>query len=203
MKFSKFFSQLQEAPWYRAFLNPVIDEIGTKGKLLDIGTGSGKLLQILVEEKGIECVGVDTNSDMLAEAASKLKNTKVELVEITPNEKLPFADNTFAYISICSVLFHMKKEDIDKMLDDSRQLLKEKGKIIVLTPTGGGSILKLTRHFFSLKNRGAYVWYRATKKRARRWTEENHLAEYAKKHQLKYKREFVMHGFVQLEVIYK
>jgi hypothetical protein len=41
MSFSTFFSTLQEAPWYRSFINPVIDEINTSGKLLDIGTGSG------------------------------------------------------------------------------------------------------------------------------------------------------------------
>ena len=74
MKFSKFFSNLQEAPWYRAFLNPVIDQIGTEGKLLDIGTGSGKLIQILATEKGLDCVGVDTDSNMLTEAKEKLKN---------------------------------------------------------------------------------------------------------------------------------
>lgn len=51
MKFSKFFSNIQEKPWYRQFLNPVISEIEQEGKLLDIGTGSGKLLQILATEK--------------------------------------------------------------------------------------------------------------------------------------------------------
>ena len=51
MKFSKFFSNLQEAPWYRQFLNPVIDEINDNSKLLDIGTGSGKMMEILISEK--------------------------------------------------------------------------------------------------------------------------------------------------------
>jgi ubiquinone/menaquinone biosynthesis C-methylase UbiE len=201
MKFSKFFSNLQEAPWYRSFLNPVINEIGTEGKLLDIGTGSGKLLEILATENGINCTGVDTNSDMLTEAKKKLGNINAELIEITPNAKLPFENSNFDYITICSVLFHLKKEDIDGMLKDSLQLLKKEGKIIILTPTGSGNILKLTKHFFSIKNRGVYIWYRATKKRAQLWTDENYLAEYASQHNLKYKREIVMNGFAQLEVI--
>ena len=135
MKFSKFFSNLQEAPWYQSFLDPVINEIGTKGKLLDIGTGSGKLIQILSNENGIDCIGVDTNPEMLAEAKVKLRSIKAELIEITPNEKLPFENKSFDYITICSVLFHLKKEDIDNMLLDSYQLLKENGKLIILTPT--------------------------------------------------------------------
>ena len=201
MKFSKFFSNLQEAPWYQSFLDPVINEIGTKGKLLDIGTGSGKLIQILSNENGIDCIGVDTNPEMLAEAKVKLRSIKAELIEITPNEKLPFENKSFDYITICSVLFHLKKEDIDNMLLDSYQLLKENGKLIILTPTGKGNILKLTNHFFSFKNRSIYIWYRSTKKRAKRWTNENYLSEYALKHKLKYKREVVMDGFAQLEII--
>ena len=201
MKFSKFFSNLQEAPWYRTFLDPVINEIGTNGKLLDIGTGSGKLIQILSNENGIDCIGVDTNPEMLAEAKVKLRNIKTELIEISPNDKLPFDNNSFDYITICSVLFHLKKEDIDSMLLDSRRLLKEKGKLIILTPTGKGNILKLTKHFFSFKNRSVYIWYRSTKKRAKKWTNKNYLAEYALKHNLKYKREVVMNGFAQLEII--
>ena len=201
MGFSKFFSNLQEAPWYRSFLNPVINEIGTKGKLLDVGTGSGKLIQILSTEIGMDCTGVDTNPEMLAEAKKKLRNINAELIEISPNANLPFENNSFDYITICSVLFHLKRENIDNMLKDSLQLLKKEGKIIILTPSGKGNILKLTKHFFSLKNRSVYIWHRATKNRSLLWTDENYLAEYALKHNLNYKRELVMNGFAQLEII--
>jgi len=201
MKFSKFFSNLQEAPWYRSFLNPVINEIDTKGKLLDIGTGSGKLIQILSIENDMDCTGVDTDVEMLAEAKKKLRNINTELIEITPNAKLPFENNSFEYITICSVLFHLKKEDLDNMLKNSLQLLKKKGKIIILTPTGNGNIFKLTKHFFSFKNRSVYIWYRATKNRAQLWTDENYLKEFTVKHNLNYKREIVMNGFAQVEII--
>lgn len=203
MKFSKFFSNLQEAPWYRSFLNPVINSIGISGKLLDIGTGSGKLIQIVSDEKGIYCTGVDTDADMLAEAKKKLKNTNAELIEIAPNAKLPFEKNSFEYITICSVLFHLKKEDIDSMLKDSLQLLKKDGVILILTPTGKGNIFKLTKRFFSFKNRSVFIWYRATKSRALLWTRENYLREYALRNNLDYKRELVMKGFAQLEIIKK
>lgn len=114
---------------------------------------------------------------------------------------MPFKNNSFEYITICNVLFHLKKEDIDNMLKDSMNLLKENGKILILTPTGRGNILKLTKYFSSSKNSSIYIWYRATKNRARLWTDENYLAEYALKNNLKYKREFVMNDFAQLEII--
>lgn len=201
MNFSTFFSNIQESPWYRKFLNPVINEIGITGTLLDIGTGSGKMIQILSYEKGISSIGVDKNAEMLAEAKIKLKGTNTELVEIVPNEKLPFANNSFDYITICSVLFHLEKDGMNLMLKDSERLLKESGKIIVLTPTGKGGLLKLTRHFFSLKNLSIYVWYTATKKRAKLWAQQNYLKEYAAKSNLHYSSEIVMNGFAQLEIL--
>jgi len=201
MKFSKFFTHLQEAPWYRSFLNPVINEIESNTNLLDIGTGSGKMLEILSTEKTVSCVGTDTSTDMLKEAKGKLKNTDTKLHLIVPGEALPFEQNSFDYVTICSVLFHLNKEDIDNILKDSLKLLKDSGKIIILTPTGKGDILKLTKHYFSLKNSSVYIWYHATKRRASLWTNENYLAEYTSKNDLNYKREIVMNGFAQLEIM--
>ena len=161
------------------------------------------MLQILTTENGIECTGVDTNEHMLTEANKKLGNINVNLVKIELNQKLPFDNKSFDYVTICSVLFHLKKEDIDNMLQDSLSLLKDQGKVIVLTPTGKGSYLKLTRHYFSIKNSGIYIWYKSTKKRAKIWNKENYLAEYAAKNNLKYKSKVVMNGFAQLEVLSK
>jgi len=201
IKFSKFFSILQEATWYRSFLNPVINEVETNSTLLDIGTGSGKLIQILSNEKGVECTGVDTNSDMLKEAKSKLKNNVIKLLEIEPNKKLPFKDQSFDYVTICSVLFHLNDENKDLMLQDSTRLLKENGKIIVLTPTGIGNFFSLTKHFFSLKNIGVFIWFFATRNRAKLWSKENYLEEYSLKNKLFYSSKIVMNGFARLEVI--
>ncbi len=203
MKFSKFFSKLQEAPWYRQFLNPVLDEIENDSTLLDIGTGPGKMLGILISEKNVTVTGTDTSADMLKEAKEKLRNTNVKLHHIPAGKLLPFKKNSFDYVTICSVLFHMKKTEIDAMLKDSLQVLKDDGKIIILTPTGKGNLIQLTRHFFSLKNKGIYVWYRATKKRAKLWSKTQYLKQFASKNKLNYKSQTVMHSFAQLEIINK
>jgi ubiquinone/menaquinone biosynthesis C-methylase UbiE len=203
MKFSKFFSNLQEAPWYRKFLDPVIHEIKPDSSLLDIGTGSGKMLEIIYHKKSVTGVGTDTNADMLQEAEAKLKNTNAKLHLVNAGEKLPFKKESFDYVTICSVLFHMKENEIDDMLMDSLQVLKDNGKIIILTPTGKGNLITLSRHYFSLKNKGIYVWYRATKNRATLWSKNQYLKEFASKNKLKYESRIVMHGFAQLEIINK
>jgi len=203
MKFSKFFSNIQETTWYRSFLNPVINEITTNGKLLDIGTGAGKLIQILSTEKEIKCIGVDTNSDMLIEAKKKLRNTNAELHKIKPNTKLPFNNNSFDYITICNVLFHLKKESIDYMIKDALRLLKKEGKIIILTPTGKGNLLTLSKNYFSIKNLSIYIWFYATRNRAGPWTKSKYLEQYSNLNSLHYTTKIVMNGLAQLEVIHK
>jgi ubiquinone/menaquinone biosynthesis C-methylase UbiE len=70
---NSFFSNVQEAPWYVEFLEPVVSQIPPFTKVLDIGTGSGKLLQLLLNEKNSDCTGIDTSESMLAEAEKKLK----------------------------------------------------------------------------------------------------------------------------------
>lgn len=201
MSFSKFFSNIQEANWYRSFLNPVINEIGTRGKLLDIGTGSGKLIQILSNESGISCIGVDTNVEMLKEAKIKLKESNVSLFKVEVDKKMPFENNSFNYITICSVLFHLKKESIDFMLKDAQRLLAKDGKIIILTPTGKGSISTLLKHYFSLRNLSIYIWFYTTRNRARAWANNKYLKQYAIENKWNYKSKIVMNGFTQLEIL--
>ncbi len=69
--------------------------------------------------------------------------------------------------------------------------------------TGNNNIIQLSKHFFSFKNTSIYVWYKATKKRAKLWEKNKHLLNYTSKHKLKYKTEIVMNGFAQLEIITK
>lgn len=201
MKFSTFFSGIQETPWYRSFLNPVIGEIVTTGTLLDIGTGTGKLIQILTTEKDIECVGIDTSDEMILEAQKKLGKGKTKLFSVKPNTNYPFKDGTFDYITICNVLFHLNSNGVNHILNESKRLLKDGGKIIVLTPTGDGGFIALSRNYFSFRNISIYIWYYATKNRAGPWAKKEYLKYFSKSHNLKYKKKVVMNGFAQLEVI--
>ncbi len=203
MKFSTFFSNVQESPWYRHFLNPVIDEIPNNTHILDIGTGTGKMLEILSKEKNVSCIGADTSADMLHEAKEKLINTDTKLYLIKAGKTLPFKQDSFDYITFCSVLFHLKNDAMVKLLADAMKLLKNNGVIIVHTPTGTGGLLKLTKCYFSIKNSSMYLWYHLTKKRAMRWTDDEYISKYAREQNLNYERKLVMNGFAQIEIIKK
>lgn len=203
MAFSKFFSGIQEAPWYREFLDPVTGEIENKSKILDIGTGSGKLLQVLFFEKQVKGIGTDTSPEMLKEAAKKLKDTEAELIQTLPNAALPFENASFDYVTICNVLFLLPTKDTGNLLQEALRVLKEKGKIIVLSPTGSGGFWKLSKRYFSSKNLSIYIWYYATGKRAGEWKKKQHLYRFSRINKLDYSEKKVLNGFAQLEIVKK
>lgn len=204
MKFSTYFTKLQEQPWYRQFLNPVINEIPSGSNVLDIGTGSGKLLQLLFKEKQITGIGIDTDSSMLIEAKKKLVNTDILLYKVQAGQDYPFENESFDCITICSVLFNLKEKKIlTELLSESLRVLKKNGKLIILTPTGKKGIINLTKHFFSFKNKGIYIWYIATKNSAKRWTKEQYLKKYSYQEKISYKKSETLKGFGQIEILTK
>jgi len=138
---------------------------------------------------------------MLDEARDKIKGTNIKLFKIEPGEPLQFDDNRFDTVSYCNVLFHLKHDAIDQLLMESKRVLRDNGQIIVLTPTGKGNLLKLTSKYFSPKNMGIYVWYRSTKNKSLKWSKEQYLEKYAQKKKLSYKKEIIMHGFAQIEIL--
>ncbi len=203
MNFSNFFSYIQETPWYFQFLSPVVDEIDNHTKLLDIGTGSGKLLQLAVSEKNVNAIGIDTNESMLKEATKKVQNTGIKLLKIEAADTYPFNDNSFDVITICNVLFNLNQQAVDHILTESVRLLKDQGRIIVLTPTGKGNFFTLTKSYFSLKNLSIYIWFYATRNRAGPWTDKKQLIAFSENHKLNYKQKIILKGFTQVETLTK
>ncbi len=189
MKFSNFFSHIQEAPWYHEFLNPVVNQVDDHTKLLDIGTGSGKLLQMVSSTKEVNCIGVDTDAEMLKEA------------KINATGKYPFDTASFDVITICNVLFNLHQDTVNHVLTETLRLLKKGGKIVVLTPTGKGNLFTLSKSYFSIKNLSIYIWYYVTRNRAGPWTERKLLLKFSKKHSIKYRQKIILKGFAQIEIL--
>jgi ubiquinone/menaquinone biosynthesis C-methylase UbiE len=199
--FSRFFSQVQESPWYQEYLNPVVEEINHQSQVLDIGTGSGKLIQRLFLEKSADCIGTDSNLEMLHEAELKLNGIPAKLIHIKRGENFPFQEKSFAVICLCNVLFNLNNADQDFLLQQCLTLLKSDGKIIVLSPSGRGSILNLILKFFQNENKSIGLWYALTKKRALDWTVSKKLQLFSEKNGLRYTNRLVFYDFGHLEII--
>lgn len=107
-------------------------------KLLDIGSGTGYLINLLSEKHEAQYTGLDLSPNMIKVANEKnIKNaTFIEGV----SDNLPFEDNTFDVVT-CSQSFH-HYPDTDKALKEAYRVLKPNG-IYIISDTGVGPLKKV------------------------------------------------------------
>ena len=102
-------------------------------KLLDIGCGTGYLIDMLTKSHEAEFTGLDLSPEMIKQANNKnIKNAK--FLEGRSDE-IPFENNTFDIIT-CSQSFH-HYPDTDKSMQEARRILKP-GGLYILSDTGVG-----------------------------------------------------------------
>jgi ubiquinone/menaquinone biosynthesis C-methylase UbiE len=201
MSFANYFSSVQETAWYGDYLQAVVERIPENSSVLDIGTGSGKLLHMLAQKSSMQLIGTDTDTQMLEEAMKKLAGFRADLHHVKPGNNLNFKNNSFDYITLCNVLFLLDNQGVNHLLEESLRVLKENGRILILHPSGNRSYNKLIKTYFSLSNRSILVWYTATKHRARSWTNRNMASIFSESKALNYEHYDTLNGFAQLEII--
>ena len=118
-----------QVKYYRKILNKIREEVDITQykRVLDLGCGTGALLYVL-QDLGIEVVGVDPSSGMLKQAGRKLEGTEVELIKISPSERLPFDDDSFDLVISSYVLHGLKPKEREKLYKELCRV--SKGKII-------------------------------------------------------------------------
>ncbi|AWI25107.1 class I SAM-dependent methyltransferase [Flavobacterium pallidum] len=95
----------------------------SKGKLLDIGAGTGDFL-LAAKNDGWDITGIEPNA--------KAKNTAEQKgVRFTENEQA-IADSTFDVITMWHVLEHVP--DVKKQISELHRLIKPKGTVVIAVP---------------------------------------------------------------------
>lgn len=109
---------------------------GRIGRLLDIGTGTGRLLEVLAPRVE-QALGVDASKAMLALARARLARADLSHCAVRQADmyRLPFADATFDAAILQMVLHHA---------DDPAQALAEAARI--LAPDGLIVVVDLAQH---------------------------------------------------------
>jgi ubiquinone/menaquinone biosynthesis C-methylase UbiE len=112
-------------------------------KVLDIGFGTGWVLERLVQLVGVHNItyGLDYSEGMKKVALRNLEkkglDRSVELV--TANVKsMPYPDNSFDVVFISFVLDLLQQEDIPRALTEIKRVLKPDGRLIVVSMTKQG-----------------------------------------------------------------
>jgi demethylmenaquinone methyltransferase / 2-methoxy-6-polyprenyl-1,4-benzoquinol methylase len=136
----------QDAAWRRMVADEVMAaraQRGTLKEVLDVGTGTGRLAQAVLErDPSAHVVGVDFTYDMLHRAPTELELAAADAL------KLPFGDERFDAVVSGFVVRNLA--DVRSGLAEQVRVLKPGGLLVVLetTPGPGGVLKPLYRLYF-------------------------------------------------------
>jgi ArsR family transcriptional regulator len=113
-------------------------------RLLDIGTGTGRVLEVLGSNVGVG-VGIDRSREMLAVARSKLEDAGLNNCRVRYGDlyELPFADESFDAATVQHVLRFT--DDPKSALGEAARVLVPGATIVVIDLAAGASLPKTTR----------------------------------------------------------
>lgn len=131
-----------------------LDKLKPNSKILDLGGGTGKLTDLFIK-KGHEAICYDFSKEMMRKAKEFYPDLPYILDDIV-NMKKHFKNNTFDGIIAFYSLFHIPKEEVQKVFASINDLLKNNGIFCFVVQLGNGE------HFIDepyLKDEGKKVLY--------------------------------------------
>jgi SAM-dependent methyltransferase len=109
-----------------AFLSRVVALTGGKGRLLDIGCGSGRDMAAFMEE-GFEVMGVEPVAAFREEAIRSYPQLNGKILQGALPDSLPRELGTFDVVHVSAVLMHLQREELFNAVFTIRELLKPRG----------------------------------------------------------------------------
>jgi len=124
----------------RALLSPaeevenlVLDQLGDAhlGRLLDIGTGTGRMAQLLADRCD-HVVGFDRSTEMLRLARARLQDLPAERWELVQGDfnALPFAEETFDTVVLHQVLHYA--QDPGHVVKEAAQSARPDARVVIV-----------------------------------------------------------------------
>lgn len=125
-KIAKLFSSTRSYLWHD--LTPFLDYIQENERVLDVGCGNGRLLDLLKDIR-VQYLGVDFSENLIAEAKAKHPGAQFKVLDINELDKL---DERFDVVSCVSVLNHFPLEDQKKIVEKISSVLRPNGYLLLV-----------------------------------------------------------------------
>ncbi len=160
----QYFDEVEKHHWWwegrRQLLKNAI-ELNDNLWILDIGCGTGETISFLKDTlSDPEIFGVD-NSLLALNFVKARRHQGVHCDAVN----LPFTSSSFDYILLLDIIEHIEKDSC--ILDESKRVLKNKGKIIITVPA--------LPFLFSIHDSAQNHYRRYSHKQIRKLAEENNL----------------------------
>lgn len=144
------------SPEFRDYVRRTLYKILSKGvetKILEIGCGSGALVEVLNEYPNIRCEGVDISPEQIALGAKLDRSVRLgdALTELRT-----YPSFTYDAILALDVLEHLELEYLVDLLTESARVLKAGGCLIARVPNAE-SFAGVAIHFSDLTHERAFT----------------------------------------------
>jgi len=147
MKQSELWDELyskQDTAWRGNTVIPVPNS----GDALDLGCGNGKTVSTLLDE-GYDVTGVDFSKVAVEQCRKRFPDSDFV---VSPVDRLPFADDSFDYVTAVHVLEHLDDEELKAAVEEIGRVLRPGGFVFVRSFT--------ENDMRSSKRRGSDIRYR-------------------------------------------
>lgn len=125
-----------EAPLDMAIVDHFPRALPAGASVLDAGCGSGRMLRHLHDsDPSYRLTGLDLSPGMLAQAAALHLPANLYEGELAA---LPFADATFDGVLAWYSIIHTRPEDVPRLLDEMRRVLRRTGLLLLGFQSGTG-----------------------------------------------------------------
>ncbi len=128
------FGSLHLKLWYNEKYLPIFKDRKHDAAILELGCGSGLMLNYLKQNGFSNAIGIDISTDQVAEAKAKGLNA----IEADAISYLQDHPNEYDIIIAMDVIEHFKKEEVLNLLALIYTSLKPGGLFVIQTPNGEG-----------------------------------------------------------------
>jgi len=136
MLYPFFYDRMRIFPSYREMMEKVAESLSPKknGVYLDLGCGTGNLIQLLIS-KGAIVYGLDCSFSALKVAYTKIKGHKTTSVRIHLFrfvDKLPFKDESLDGISAVNFISYIPPYSVQRLVLEAKRVLKKGGRLTLV-----------------------------------------------------------------------
>jgi 2-polyprenyl-3-methyl-5-hydroxy-6-metoxy-1,4-benzoquinol methylase len=123
----------------------LIQRYTKKGRLLDIGVGTGLFMEI-AQKKGFEVFGLDVSSYAIKTVGKRMKIKSEKKLVVSELTEKTYASNYFDVINMRHSIEHVS--DPEKLLKNVYKILKPGGIVAIATPNSFGWHAKLFKELW-------------------------------------------------------